>query len=68
MEFTSLSDFLAMGGYGFYVWLAFGVSLVSLVWIILDTRLKRRRILAQVRSNIERNQRIKAARSMENTL
>ncbi len=68
MEFTSLSDFLAMGGYGFYVWLAFGVSLVSMVWIIFDTRMKRSRILKQVRSNIERNQRIKAARSMENTL
>ncbi|MCE2571483.1 heme exporter protein CcmD [Motilimonas eburnea] len=68
MEFTSLSDFLAMGGYGFYVWLAFGVSLTSLVWIIVDTRLTRRRILQQVRSNIERNKRIKAARSMENTL
>lgn len=68
MEFTSLSDFLAMGGYGFYVWLAFGVSLTSLVWIIVDTRLTRRRILQQVRSNIERNKRIRAARSMENTL
>ncbi|MGL5037996.1 MAG: heme exporter protein CcmD, partial [Aeromonas sp.] len=31
MYFASFSDFLAMGGYGFYVWLSFGLTLVCLV-------------------------------------
>lgn len=29
--FASLQEFLAMGGYGFFVWLSFGVSLLLLV-------------------------------------
>ena len=28
MSFNSLSDFLAMGGHGLYVWSAYGVTLV----------------------------------------
>ena len=28
---SALGDFLAMGGYGFYVWSAYGVALVVLV-------------------------------------
>jgi len=30
MHFASFSDFLAMGGYAFYVWLSFGLTLVCL--------------------------------------
>lgn len=33
MAFDNLSEFMAMGGYGEYVWLAYGVS--SLVWLAL---------------------------------
>ena len=32
MSWGSLSDFLAMGGYGLYVWGSFGVCAVALVW------------------------------------
>ena len=35
MQFDSLHDFLAMGGYALYVWLSFGVSLLALVWVVL---------------------------------
>lgn len=47
-----MSDFLAMGGHGVYVWTAYGLSLVALVavgaWPLLGMRtlvrgLKRRR-------------------------
>ena len=36
MQFDSLHDFLAMGGYALYVWLSFGVSLLAhtLVWLV----------------------------------
>ncbi|MCC5851287.1 MAG: heme exporter protein CcmD [Alkalimonas sp.] len=31
MQFDSFSDFLAMGGYGFYIWLAYGLTYGLLV-------------------------------------
>ncbi|MFC6669748.1 heme exporter protein CcmD [Marinobacterium aestuariivivens] len=31
MKFDNLADFLAMGGHGLYVWLAYGIALVILV-------------------------------------
>ena len=31
MQWQSLGDFLAMGGYGFYVWGSFGVCAVAMI-------------------------------------
>lgn len=32
MKWGSLSEFLAMGGYGLYVWGSYGVVLLLMVW------------------------------------
>ncbi|MFM5870039.1 heme exporter protein CcmD [Aeromonas veronii] len=68
MHFASFSDFMAMGGYAFYVWLSFGLTLVCLVSIIISTRMKTRSLLAELRSKQAREARRKAAQQMENTL
>ncbi|ENC6432079.1 heme exporter protein CcmD [Aeromonas veronii] len=68
MYFASFSDFMAMGGYAFYVWLSFGLTLVCLVGIIISTRMKTRSLLAELRSKQAREARRKAAQQMENTL
>ncbi|MFP7407819.1 heme exporter protein CcmD [Aeromonas veronii] len=68
MHFASFSDFMAMGGYAFYVWLSFGLTLVCLVGIIISTRMKTRGLLAELRSKQAREARHKAAQQMENTL
>ncbi|BBT81428.1 transcriptional regulator [Aeromonas allosaccharophila] len=68
MHFASFSDFMAMGGYAFYVWLSFGLTLVCLVGIIISTRMKTRSLLGELRSKQAREARRKAARQMENTL
>ncbi|AEB49165.1 heme exporter protein CcmD [Aeromonas veronii] len=68
MHFASFSDFMAMGGYAFYVWLSFGLTLVCLVGIIISTRMKTRSLLAELRSKQAREARRKAAQQMENTL
>ena len=68
MHFASFSDFLAMGGYAFYVWLSFGLTLVCLIGIIISTRMKTRSLLAELRSKQAREARRKAAQQMENTL
>ncbi|MFM5654786.1 heme exporter protein CcmD [Aeromonas veronii] len=68
MHFASFSDFMAMGGYAFYVWLSFGLTLVCLVGIIISTRMKTRSLLGELRSKQAREVRRKAAQQMENTL
>ncbi|MGU5698061.1 heme exporter protein CcmD [Aeromonas allosaccharophila] len=68
MHFASFSDFMAMGGYAFYVWLSFGLTLVCLVGIIISTRMKTRSLLGELRSKQACEARRKAARQMENTL
>ncbi|MGL5031149.1 MAG: heme exporter protein CcmD [Aeromonas sp.] len=68
MYFASLSDFLAMGGYGFYVWLSFGLTLVCLVGILFSTRMKTRSLLRELRTKQAQEARRKAALQMENSL
>lgn len=65
MAFTSFSEFLNMGGYGFYVWLAYGVSLLSLLILILNSTYKRKKIFANVSKRLQREQRIKAAKQRD---
>ncbi len=40
MQFTSFSDFIAMGGHGFYVWLSYSVSAVLFFVLIYLSKLK----------------------------
>ena len=41
-----MSEFLAMGGYGFYVWGAYGVTALAIVVEVLALRARRRAALA----------------------
>ncbi|ALP41288.1 heme exporter protein CcmD [Aeromonas schubertii] len=68
MHFASFADFLAMGGYAFYVWLSFGITLASLAGIVITTRLKRKQLLDELHRKEAREARRQAAQSMENTL
>ena len=67
MHFASFSDFMAMGGYAFYVWLSFGLTALCLVGIVMSTRLKTRNLLGELRNKQAREARRKAAQQMENT-
>jgi heme exporter protein D len=44
----TLSEFLDMGGYGFYVWTSYGIALVVLVANIVAPMKMRRRLLADL--------------------
>ncbi|GAA3538506.1 heme exporter protein CcmD [Zobellella aerophila] len=68
MKFDSLSAFLAMGGYGFYVWLSFAVTLVALLGLVLASITTRKRLLREVQQKQARAARRKAAQKLENTL
>lgn len=45
MSWTSLSDFLDMGGYGFYVWGSYGVFLVCIAGEIIMVFNRKRTLL-----------------------
>lgn len=68
MAFSSVGDFLAMGGYGFYVWLAYSVSFLALIFLVLSTINRRNKIVKTVKQRALRQQRIKNAQNMEGTL
>jgi heme exporter protein D len=42
MNWSSASDFLAMGGYGFYVWGSFGMAAIVIVAELLALRARRK--------------------------
>lgn len=35
-----MAEFFHMGGYGVFVWTAYGLSAAALVWLLVDTRRK----------------------------
>ena len=59
MQFDSFSDFIAMGGYGFYVWLSFGTCALRLLGILFSSLRDKKQILASVEQQIARETRIK---------
>ncbi len=63
MQFDSWSAFIEMGGYGFYVWLSFGSCSVILGALWLSSVKRHKQIFTDIRQQIAREQRIKAANS-----
>lgn len=45
MSFDNLSDFLAMGGHGPYVWSAYGIALIVILFNIIRPQMLNRQIL-----------------------
>lgn len=68
MKFESWSAFWAMGGYGFYVWLSFAVTLLVLLGQVVVTVKTKKRLLREVSQKQDRAARREAARKLENTL
>ncbi|MFT5235259.1 MAG: heme exporter protein D [Shewanella sp.] len=63
MEFDSLTDFFNMGGYAFYVWLAYGVTFFSLGTLVISSLRQKRKVLNDIAKKIQREDRLKANRS-----
>ena len=62
MAFDNLQQFIAMGGYGLYVWLSIGVTLVGIIGIALSNVLERRQLVRKVNAERQRRARIKDAK------
>lgn len=61
MQFSSFQEFIAMGGYGFFVWLSYGCTLLAVGGLVIRSVTRRRALLADVRRQLARQQRIAAA-------
>jgi heme exporter protein D len=54
MAFSSLNEFLAMGGHGPYVWAAWGVTALLMLVIVWHARHERRQLLRSVKRRVRR--------------
>jgi heme exporter protein D len=61
--FASWSDFFAMGGYAFYVWLAVALTVFPLLLLVVHTANQRRTILRGVAQQRARERRMRAAQA-----
>lgn len=50
LQFSGLSEFLTMGGYGLYVWSSYGLFLLFLIVNIGFLLLSKRKILAMLKA------------------
>ncbi|MCK5819461.1 MAG: heme exporter protein CcmD [Psychromonas sp.] len=68
MAFHSLVGFLHMGGYAFYVWLAYGIAMLSIVILVVNTLMETHKIKRFVKKRMLRDKRIQKAQKMEGAL
>ena len=52
MHWNSISDFFAMGGYGFYVWGSFGLTAVVMLGESVLIRSQRAKLISQLRNEL----------------
>lgn len=55
MSFESLNDFLAMGGHGLYVWLAYGAGLLVVLANVVSVRLAWKHFFREARALARRD-------------
>jgi heme exporter protein D len=51
-----MSDFLAMGGYGAYVWSSYAIFLIVMLIDFVSPWRRRRQVLAELRGKLKRQQ------------
>lgn len=61
MQFESWAEFWSMGGYGFFVWLAFGVTFASLIILAIQSFAETGSLKKQIIDTKARKARIAAA-------
>ncbi|MBE7928600.1 heme exporter protein CcmD [Pseudomonas saudiphocaensis] len=56
MNFSSFSEFIAMGNHGLYIWTAYGISLAVLLLNVALPMLARRRYLQEEARRLRREE------------
>lgn len=65
MQFNSFSEFLDMGGYGFFVWLSYGISALAIALFVMYMHHDKRALTQAVKAQAARKQRIADAKAQE---
>ena len=61
MQFDSVSAFFDMGGYGFYVWLSYGVSIAALALLVFSSISSHKKIKQQIIQRQKREAKLRQA-------
>jgi len=62
MQFDSFSAFINMGGYGFYVWLSFGVATALLLILIFSSILGHKKVIKSIAQRKQREDKLRQVR------
>ncbi|PJG82887.1 heme exporter protein CcmD [Caviibacterium pharyngocola] len=65
MFFATWNDFFEMGGYGFYIWLSYGISFFAVLFLIIQSVQARRAVLREVKRELAREQRQQSTKTKE---
>lgn len=68
MFFQSSSDLIHMGGYGFYVWLSYGLSFIAIVALIIQSLMGKSAVLKSVKREQQRESRLQQVQQKGETL
>ena len=60
MQFSSFSEFIAMGGHGLYVWLSYGFTLFSLGLLVFASLHSNKKIRQNIIKKLRRDEKLKA--------
>jgi heme exporter protein D len=63
MQFDSFSAFIDMGGYGFYVWLSYGVSITLLLILILSSVNGHKHVMKNIAQRKQREDKLRQVRN-----
>ncbi|WP_077341384.1 heme exporter protein CcmD [Pseudocolwellia agarivorans] len=65
MQFESISAFLDMGGYGFYVWLSYGVAALAILLLIVFSKQKHNQTVKHIAQRYLRETKRKEAAKLQ---
>lgn len=64
-QFEGLQDFLAMGGYAFYVWMSYAFFGLIVVWSLIQPLFERRKLLQLHKARMQREAGMKQRQNVE---
>jgi heme exporter protein D len=65
MRFDSFSAFIDMGGYGFYVWLSYGVAAALLLILVLSSITGHKKVIKNIAQRKQREDKLRQVRKQK---
>jgi heme exporter protein D len=65
MKFDSFSAFIDMGGYGFYVWLSYGVAAALLLILVLSSIMGHKKTIKNIAQRKKREDKLRQVRKQK---